>query len=60
MNTDRILPVNREHLLLMQVLCWLGPGIKVLTTGMQAIDDEQQDDKCFLEYQPEGQFVRGH
>lgn len=29
MNTDRILPVNREHLLLMQVLCWLGPGIKV-------------------------------
>jgi len=22
MNTDRILPVNREHLLLMQVLCW--------------------------------------
>ena len=24
MNTDRILPVNREHLLLMQVLCWLG------------------------------------
>ena len=29
MNTDRIIPVNREHLLLMQVLCWLGPGIKV-------------------------------
>ena len=23
MNTDRILPVNKEHLLLMQVLCWL-------------------------------------
>ena len=37
MNTDRILPVNREHLLLMQVLCWLGPGIKVLTTGIQAM-----------------------
>ena len=37
MNTDRILPVNREHLLLMQVLCWLGPGIKVLTTGIQAL-----------------------
>ena len=37
MNTDRILPVNKEHLLLMQVLCWLGPGIKVLITGIQAM-----------------------
>ena len=37
MNTDRILPVNKEHLLLMQVLCWLGPGIKVLITGIQAL-----------------------
>jgi len=37
MNTDRILPVNKEHLLLMQVLCWLGPGIKILITGIQAI-----------------------
>ena len=26
----------------------------------QAIDEEQQDDACFLENQPEGQFVRGH
>ena len=26
----------------------------------QAIDEEQLDDNCFLEYQPEGQFVRGH
>jgi hypothetical protein len=26
----------------------------------QAIDEEQQDDSCFLENQPEGQFVRGH
>ena len=26
----------------------------------QAIDEERQDDSCFLEYQPEGQFVRGH
>jgi hypothetical protein len=26
----------------------------------QAMDEEQQDDSCFLEYQPEGQFVRGH
>ncbi len=26
----------------------------------QAIDEEQQEDSCFLEYQPEGQFVRGH
>lgn len=26
----------------------------------QAMDEEQDDDCCFLEYQPEGQFVRGH
>ena len=26
----------------------------------QAIDEEQPDDTCFMEYQPEGQFVRGH
>lgn len=26
----------------------------------KAIDEERQDDICFLEYQPEGQFVRGH
>ena len=26
----------------------------------QAMDEEQQDDSCFLAYQPEGQFVRGH
>ena len=26
----------------------------------QAMDEEQPDDNCFLEYQPEGQFVRGH
>ena len=25
-----------------------------------AMDEEQQEDSCFLEYQPEGQFVRGH
>ena len=37
MNADRFLPVNREHLLLMQVLCWLGPGIKILVTGIQAM-----------------------
>ena len=37
MNPDRILPVNKEHLLLMQVLCWLGPGIKILITGIQAL-----------------------
>ena len=24
----------------------------------QAIDEEQRDDSCFMEYQPEGQFVR--
>ena len=37
MNTDKILPVNREHLLLMQVLCWLGPGIKIFTTGVKSM-----------------------
>ena len=26
----------------------------------QAMDEEQQEDCCLLEYQPEGQFVRGH
>lgn len=25
-----------------------------------AIEEEQNDGSCFLEYQPEGQFVRGH
>ena len=25
----------------------------------QAMDEEQREDSCFLEYQPEGQFVRG-
>ncbi|MBQ7192574.1 MAG: hypothetical protein IJS00_06890 [Paludibacteraceae bacterium] len=37
MNTDNIVPVKKEHLLLMQVLCWLGPGIKILITGIQAL-----------------------
>ena len=26
----------------------------------QAMDEEQREDSCFLEYQPEGQFVRTH
>ena len=26
----------------------------------QAIDEAQRDDSCFMEYQPEGQFVRWH
>ena len=26
----------------------------------RAIDEEQQDDSCFLTEHPEGQFVRGH
>lgn len=25
-----------------------------------AMEEEQQDDCCFVEYQPKGQFVRGH
>ncbi len=24
------------------------------------LEEEQSDDCCFIEYQPEGQFVRGH
>lgn len=39
MNTDKIIPVRREHLLLMLVLCWLGPGIKILVTGVKALMD---------------------
>lgn len=41
MHTDRVLPVNREHLLLMQVLCWLGPGVKILLTGLRALREVQ-------------------
>ena len=37
MNTDRIIPVNKEHLLLMQVLCWLAPGIIILKKGVMAM-----------------------
>ena len=37
MNTDRILPVNREHLLLMQVLFWLTPGIIITRKGIMAM-----------------------
>ncbi len=37
MNTDKILPVRREHLLLMQVLCWLAPGIVITRKGIVAL-----------------------
>lgn len=37
MNIDRILPVRKEHLLLMQVLCWLAPGIVILRKGILAM-----------------------
>jgi len=37
MNTDKIIPVRKEHLLLMQVLCWMGPGIKILTVGINSL-----------------------
>lgn len=37
MNTDKILPVNREHLLLMQVLVWLAPGIVITRKGIMAL-----------------------
>ena len=31
------LAVKKEHLLLMQVLCWLAPGIVILTKGIKAL-----------------------
>ncbi|MBR1928296.1 MAG: hypothetical protein IJ834_00940 [Paludibacteraceae bacterium] len=37
MNTDKIIPVHKQHLLLMQVLCWLAPGIKIFITGIKAL-----------------------
>ena len=37
MTLDHILPVRRHHLLLMQVLCWLAPGIKIFITGTKAL-----------------------
>ena len=37
MNTDRIIPVNREHLLLMQVLFWFAPGIVIIKKGIVAM-----------------------
>ena len=37
MNIDRILPVNKEHLLLMQVLFWLAPGIVITRKGILAM-----------------------
>ena len=36
MNIDRILPVRKEHLLLMQVLCWLAPGVNIIRTGIRS------------------------
>lgn len=37
MNIDRIVPVNREHLLLMQVLFWFAPGVVILRKGIIAL-----------------------
>lgn len=37
MNTDNILPVNREHLLLMQVLVWLAPVMMCLGIGLKYV-----------------------
>ena len=37
MNTDRIIPINCEHLLLMQVLVWLAPGIVITRKGVMAL-----------------------
>lgn len=34
---DNILPVRKHHLLLMQVLCWLAPGIVIFRKGILAM-----------------------
>lgn len=31
-----------------------------LNQEQTAMEEEQNDDCCFVAYQPEGQFVRGH
>ncbi len=31
-----------------------------ISQEQQAMEEEQREDSCFVEYQPEGQFVRGH
>lgn len=36
MNTDRILPVAKRHLLLANAIVWGAPGIKILVTGIQS------------------------
>lgn len=36
MDTDRILPVAKRHLLLANAVVWGAPGIKILVTGIQA------------------------
>ena len=49
MTTDKIVPVRKEHLLLMQVLCWAGPGIKIFITGLQnmAVVQEEHPERCW-------------
>ena len=37
MKDNTFLPVNREHLLLMQVLVWLAPGIVITRKGIMAL-----------------------
>lgn len=37
MKDNTFLPVNREHLLLMQVLVWLAPGIVITRKGVLAL-----------------------
>ncbi len=40
--SDRLLPVNREHLLLMQVLFWFVPGIMIVRKGVIAMLNVQE------------------
>lgn len=36
MNIDKIIPVKKRHLLLVNAVVWGAPGIKILVTGIQS------------------------
>ena len=36
MNTDKILPMAKRHLLLANAIVWGAPGVKILVTGIQS------------------------
>lgn len=49
MDSDKILLVKKRHLLLMQVLCWAVPGIKIIHTGLQSMNAVRavHPDRCW-------------